>query len=60
MTSRERVLAAIRHEQPNQVPVDMGATPSSGISAINFSCYSKTLNKKTLKRHLNYLLNIYS
>ncbi|MDX9748667.1 MAG: uroporphyrinogen decarboxylase family protein [Paludibacter sp.] len=37
MTSRERVLAAIRHQQPDRVPVDLGATPSSGISAIAYS-----------------------
>ena len=33
MTSRERILAAIEHRQPDRVPVDLGATPSSGISA---------------------------
>lgn len=43
MTSRERVLAAIEHRSPDRVPVDLGATPSSGISAI---AYGK------LKRHL--------
>lgn len=36
MNSRERVLAAIRHEEPDQIPVDLGATPSSGISAIAY------------------------
>jgi len=43
MTSRERILAAIEHRQPDQVPVDLGATPSSGISAIAYG---------NLKRHL--------
>ena len=33
MTQRERVLAAIEHRQPDRIPVDLGATPSSGISA---------------------------
>jgi uroporphyrinogen decarboxylase len=37
MTSRERVLAAINHQSPDKVPVDLGATPSSGISAIAYS-----------------------
>lgn len=37
MTSRERVLAAISHQTPDKVPVDLGATPSSGISAIAYS-----------------------
>ncbi|MBL8131562.1 MAG: methyltransferase [Anaerolineae bacterium] len=36
MTSRERILATIRHEQPDRVPIDLGATPSSGISAIAY------------------------
>ncbi len=36
MTSRERILAAIDHRQPDRVPVDLGATPSSGISAIAY------------------------
>ena len=43
MTSRERVLAAIEHREPDGLPVDMGATPSSGISAIAYS---------NLKKHL--------
>ena len=43
MKSRERVLAAIEHREPDRVPVDLGATPSSGISAI---AYGK------LKKHL--------
>ncbi len=34
MTSRERVLATINHKEPDRVPIDLGATPSSGISAI--------------------------
>ncbi len=36
MTSRERVLASIGHQEPDRVPVDLGATPSSGISAIAY------------------------
>ncbi len=42
MTSRERVLASIEHKTPDQVPVDLGATPSSGISVKayqNFTSY---------------------
>jgi uroporphyrinogen decarboxylase len=33
MTSRERVLATIRHQEPDQVPVDFGSMRSSGIVA---------------------------
>lgn len=36
MTSRERILAAIEHRQTDRIPVDLGATPSSGISAIAY------------------------
>ena len=37
MTSRENILAAINHQTPDRVPVDLGATPSSGISAIAYN-----------------------
>lgn len=43
MTPRERILAAVSHREPDRVPIDLGATPSSGISAIAYG---------NLKRHL--------
>lgn len=43
MNSRERVLAAIDHREPDGVPLDLGSTPSSGISAIAYH---------NLKQHL--------
>ena len=43
MTPRERVLAAINHEEPDRVPIDLGSTPSSGISAVAYD---------RLKQHL--------
>ena len=43
MNGRERVLAAIAHRSPDYVPLDLGATPSSGISAIAYN---------NLKKHL--------
>lgn len=43
MTPCERVLATMKHEEPDRVPIDLGATPSSGISAIAYG---------RLKRHL--------
>ncbi len=43
ITSRERVLAAIDHRETGRVPLDLGATPSSGISAIAYH---------NLKQHL--------
>lgn len=48
MTSRERVLAAIAHKEPDRVPVDMGATPSSGISAIAYSNLLKAIGRDDL------------
>jgi uroporphyrinogen decarboxylase len=39
-------LAAIQHHEPDQLPVDLGATPSSGISAIAYDNLVKYLNLK--------------
>jgi uroporphyrinogen decarboxylase len=36
MTSRERVLAALNHQQPDRVPVDFGGHRSSGIAAMAY------------------------
>lgn len=47
-TSRECILAAINHQQPEWVPVDLGATPSSGISAIAYSNLLKHLGRSDL------------
>ncbi len=33
MTSRQRVTAALEHQQPDRVPLDLGATGQTGISA---------------------------
>lgn len=43
MTSRERVIAAIGHHEPDMVPVDLGSTPSSGISATAYARLKKHL-----------------
>ncbi|MEI6678036.1 MAG: uroporphyrinogen decarboxylase family protein [Mariniphaga sp.] len=48
MTSRERILSAINHHQPDRVPVDLSATPSSGISAIAYSNLLNRLGRKNL------------
>lgn len=37
MTSRERILSSIAHREPDRVARDLGATPSSGISAIAYN-----------------------
>ena len=36
MTSRERVLAAIDHRQPDRIPIDLSAHRSSGIAALAY------------------------
>ena len=36
MNSRERILATINHREPDRVAIDLGSTPSSGISAIAY------------------------
>ena len=46
MNSRERILAAINHSEPDAVPVDLGSTPSSGISAIAYNNLVKHLGVK--------------
>ncbi len=41
-------MAAINHQQTDLIPVDMGATPSSGISAIAYSNLLKYLGRQEL------------
>lgn len=36
MNSRERVIASINHKEPDRVPIDLGALPVTGISAIAY------------------------
>ena len=48
MTSRERILAAINHQQTDRVPVDLSATPSSGISAIAYSNLVRHIGREDL------------
>ncbi len=36
MTHRERVLAALSHKEPDRVPIDLGGTESSGMTAVTF------------------------
>jgi uroporphyrinogen decarboxylase len=43
MTSRDRVLKAINHQEPDRVPVDLGGHRSSGIMAIAYNNLKKFL-----------------
>jgi len=47
MTSRERVLRAINHQEPDRVPIDLGATRQSGISASSYHRLKKHLGLNT-------------
>jgi len=52
MTSRDRILSSINHKQPDKVPVDIGATPSSGISVVAYQNLIKHLGMNHLKTHV--------
>jgi hypothetical protein len=44
MTSRERVIAAIEHRQPDRVPVDLGGSIMTGISVFGIPALRKALD----------------
>ena len=37
MTARERVLCTLRHQEPDRVPIDLGGTESSGLTAVAYN-----------------------
>jgi uroporphyrinogen decarboxylase len=43
MNHRERVLTALRHEEPDRVPIDLGATVDSTIMAVGYQAFRKQL-----------------
>jgi len=43
MTSRERVLKTLNHEEPDKIPIDLGAMRSTGIMAIAYNRLKKHL-----------------
>ena len=51
MTSRERVLTACNHREPDRVPIDFSGHPSSGIAAIAYAKLRSYLGlpQKTLR-----------
>ncbi len=48
MNSRERILSAINHRQPDRVPVDLGAHGSSGLSFVAYQKLIKHLKMEHL------------
>lgn len=55
MKSRERILTAINHKQPDKIPVDLGATPSSGISVV---AYHNLINYLGISHLKNYVYDV--
>ena len=51
MTSRERILTAISHSQPDRVPIDLCSTGSSGISVVAYQNLIKYIGKGHLKTY---------
>ena len=53
MTSRERIRKALNHEQPDRVPIDLGSTAVTGISASALARLRKALKleDKPIKVH---------
>ncbi len=43
MNSRERVRAALSHREPDRVPIDLGGTPVTGISAVAYARLKQSL-----------------
>lgn len=52
MNSRERILCSINHKEPDRIPIDLGSTPSSGISAIAYSSLVKYLGIKNTRNRV--------
>ena len=49
MTSRERILSAINHKQPDKIPVDIGATPVRVLSVVAYQNLIKHLGMNHLR-----------
>ncbi len=52
MNSRERVLAAINHKEPDKIPIDLGSTLVTGINAIAYNNLKKYLGITTGKTRI--------
>jgi uroporphyrinogen decarboxylase len=52
MTSRERVLKALNHEEPDRVPKDLGATNATGI---NWATYDRLLKLLGLREEIEII-----
>lgn len=50
MNSRERILSSLNHKQPDKLPIDLGSSTVTGISAIAYNNLKKHLNIETPTR----------
>lgn len=50
MNSRERVLCALNHQQPDRVPIDLGGTRQSGVAASTYHALKKHLDLESPSR----------
>ena len=50
MNSRDRLLLSINHKQPDKVPIDLGSSTVTGISAIAYNNLKKLLKISTPTR----------
>jgi len=49
MKPKERLLTAIAHKEPDRIPIDLGATPSSGISMVAWQNLLRYLGSEHLQ-----------
>jgi uroporphyrinogen decarboxylase len=47
LTSRERVMMAVNHREPDRIPIDLGGHRSSGIMAIAYNRLKQHLGIRT-------------
>ena len=47
MNSRERVARAVNHQQPDRIPIDLGAMRASGINAVVYDRLKERLGRRT-------------
>ena len=52
MKDKERLLTSISHKEPDRIPIDLGATPSSGISVVAWQNLLKYLRKEHLQTYV--------
>ena len=56
MTSRERILTALRHKEPDRVPYDLSSTPVTGIHDVAYRNLRKALGLPPTEPHIWHLM----